>query len=163
MQEAVYAGNTEHCTKRIVQQNMLCPFYKEVISYCLLACNINCSIYISDELEEMLNPMGTVQTNPYTENATALHIRFQEYSKQPINYPPFDKVRDVLKSSHERLCGSSCIFFPFNSTFSSEFPFCCVLVTVVQFVILALHEWQCLTSGSILKMYTFKSGLYMVF
>uniref|UniRef100_A0A8C0FLE1 phosphatidylinositol-4,5-bisphosphate 3-kinase n=1 Tax=Bubo bubo TaxID=30461 RepID=A0A8C0FLE1_BUBBB len=34
-----------------------------------------------DELEEMLNPMGTVQTNPYTENATALHIRFQEYSK----------------------------------------------------------------------------------
>lgn len=48
---------------------------------------------VSDELEEMLNPMGTVQTNPYTENATALHIRFQEYSKQPINYPPFDKVR----------------------------------------------------------------------
>uniref|UniRef100_A0A8V0ZWE8 phosphatidylinositol-4,5-bisphosphate 3-kinase n=1 Tax=Gallus gallus TaxID=9031 RepID=A0A8V0ZWE8_CHICK len=45
-----------------------------------------------DELEEMLNPMGTVQTNPYTENATALHIRFQEYSKQPINYPPFDKI-----------------------------------------------------------------------
>uniref|UniRef100_A0A672U5Z2 phosphatidylinositol-4,5-bisphosphate 3-kinase n=1 Tax=Strigops habroptila TaxID=2489341 RepID=A0A672U5Z2_STRHB len=34
-----------------------------------------------DELEEMLNPMGTVQTNPYTENATALHIRFQEYAK----------------------------------------------------------------------------------
>ncbi|RMC02363.1 hypothetical protein DUI87_21532 [Hirundo rustica rustica] len=45
-----------------------------------------------DELEEMLNPMGTVQTNPYTENATALHVRFQEYSKQPINYPPFDKI-----------------------------------------------------------------------
>uniref|UniRef100_A0A8C3TWN8 Phosphatidylinositol 4,5-bisphosphate 3-kinase catalytic subunit beta isoform n=1 Tax=Catharus ustulatus TaxID=91951 RepID=A0A8C3TWN8_CATUS len=45
-----------------------------------------------DELEEMLNPMGTVQTNPYTENATALHIRFQEYSKQPVNYPPFDKI-----------------------------------------------------------------------
>uniref|UniRef100_A0A8B9MFF8 Phosphatidylinositol 4,5-bisphosphate 3-kinase catalytic subunit beta isoform n=1 Tax=Accipiter nisus TaxID=211598 RepID=A0A8B9MFF8_9AVES len=45
-----------------------------------------------DELEEMLNPMGTVQTNPYTENATALHIKFQEYSKQPINYPPFDKI-----------------------------------------------------------------------
>uniref|UniRef100_A0A8U7NDD6 phosphatidylinositol-4,5-bisphosphate 3-kinase n=1 Tax=Corvus moneduloides TaxID=1196302 RepID=A0A8U7NDD6_CORMO len=47
-----------------------------------------------DELEEMLNPMGTVQTNPYTENATALHIRFQEYSKQPINYPPL--IRDPL-------------------------------------------------------------------
>lgn len=46
-----------------------------------------------DELEEMLNPMGTVQTNPYTENATTLQIRFQEYSKCPIYYPPFDKVR----------------------------------------------------------------------
>ncbi|XP_066475481.1 phosphatidylinositol 4,5-bisphosphate 3-kinase catalytic subunit beta isoform [Tiliqua scincoides] len=45
-----------------------------------------------DELEEMLNPMGTVQTNPYTENATALHIKFQEYSKLPIYYPPFDKI-----------------------------------------------------------------------
>uniref|UniRef100_A0A803WB52 phosphatidylinositol-4,5-bisphosphate 3-kinase n=1 Tax=Ficedula albicollis TaxID=59894 RepID=A0A803WB52_FICAL len=50
-----------------------------------------------DELEEMLNPMGTVQTNPYTENATALHIRFQEYSKQPINYPPFDKLQALLQ------------------------------------------------------------------
>ncbi|CAI5775529.1 phosphatidylinositol 4,5-bisphosphate 3-kinase catalytic subunit beta isoform isoform X1 [Podarcis lilfordi] len=45
-----------------------------------------------DELEEMLNPMGTVQTNPYTENATALQIKFQEYSKFPIYYPPFDKI-----------------------------------------------------------------------
>uniref|UniRef100_A0A8U7ND56 phosphatidylinositol-4,5-bisphosphate 3-kinase n=1 Tax=Corvus moneduloides TaxID=1196302 RepID=A0A8U7ND56_CORMO len=48
-----------------------------------------------DELEEMLNPMGTVQTNPYTENATALHIRFQEYSKQPINYPPLIRKEDL--------------------------------------------------------------------
>uniref|UniRef100_A0A452SRA8 phosphatidylinositol-4,5-bisphosphate 3-kinase n=1 Tax=Ursus americanus TaxID=9643 RepID=A0A452SRA8_URSAM len=45
-----------------------------------------------DELEEMLNPMGTVQTNPYTENATALHIKFPENKKQPYYYPPFDKV-----------------------------------------------------------------------
>ncbi|XP_033006120.1 phosphatidylinositol 4,5-bisphosphate 3-kinase catalytic subunit beta isoform [Lacerta agilis] len=45
-----------------------------------------------DELEEMLNPMGTVQTNPYTENATALQIKFPEYSKFPIYYPPFDKI-----------------------------------------------------------------------
>uniref|UniRef100_A0A672U2R3 phosphatidylinositol-4,5-bisphosphate 3-kinase n=1 Tax=Strigops habroptila TaxID=2489341 RepID=A0A672U2R3_STRHB len=56
-----------------------------------------------DELEEMLNPMGTVQTNPYTENATALHIRFQEYAKQPINYPPFDKVSCLGIS--EQQCG----------------------------------------------------------
>ncbi|KAI4893118.1 hypothetical protein NFI96_020627 [Prochilodus magdalenae] len=45
-----------------------------------------------DELEEMLNPIGTIQTNPYTENATALHIRFPEYSSHPIIFPPFDKI-----------------------------------------------------------------------
>lgn len=45
-----------------------------------------------DELEEMLNPIGTVQTNPYTENATALHISFPEYSSHPVVFPPFDKV-----------------------------------------------------------------------
>lgn len=45
-----------------------------------------------DELEEMLNPIGTVQTNPYTENATALYISFPEYSSHPIIFPPFDKV-----------------------------------------------------------------------
>ncbi|KAG8580530.1 hypothetical protein GDO81_007321 [Engystomops pustulosus] len=45
-----------------------------------------------DELEEMLNPMGTVRTNPFTENATALHIQFTEYSKVGIYYPPFDKI-----------------------------------------------------------------------
>lgn len=40
----------------------------------------------------MLNPIGTVQTNPYTENATALHIHFPEYSSHAIVFPPFDKV-----------------------------------------------------------------------
>lgn len=92
-----------HCNKNAVQQNLLLSIVdsKQFLIASLpfgffnfiacLAYNINCS-NVSDELEEMLNPMGTVQTNPYTENATALHIRFQEYSKQPINYPPFDKV-----------------------------------------------------------------------
>lgn len=163
MQEVVYAGNTKHCTESAVQQNVLCLFYKEWFLTACLACNINCSACVSDELEEMLNPMGTVQTNPYTENATALHIRFQEYSKQPINYPPFDKVRDDLKSSHECLCGNSCFFFPFSTAFSSEFSFSYILVPILQFVKLALCEWQCLASGSILKLYTFKSSLYMVF
>uniref|UniRef100_A0A4W4EWV8 Phosphatidylinositol 4,5-bisphosphate 3-kinase catalytic subunit beta isoform n=1 Tax=Electrophorus electricus TaxID=8005 RepID=A0A4W4EWV8_ELEEL len=45
-----------------------------------------------DELEEMLNPIGTIQTNPYRENATALHVRFPEYSPQPVVFPPFDKI-----------------------------------------------------------------------
>lgn len=44
----------------------------------------------------MLNPIGTVQTNPYTENATELHIHFPEYSSQPIVFPPFDKVTLTL-------------------------------------------------------------------
>uniref|UniRef100_A0A4X2KQJ3 phosphatidylinositol-4,5-bisphosphate 3-kinase n=1 Tax=Vombatus ursinus TaxID=29139 RepID=A0A4X2KQJ3_VOMUR len=61
-----------------------------------------------DELEEMLNPMGTVQTNPYIENATALHVKFPENKKQPYYYPPFDKSRGgkkfhaVLKEIMER-------------------------------------------------------------
>uniref|UniRef100_A0A4W5P024 Phosphatidylinositol 3-kinase catalytic subunit type 3 n=1 Tax=Hucho hucho TaxID=62062 RepID=A0A4W5P024_9TELE len=46
-----------------------------------------------DELEEMLNPIGTIQTNPYTENTTALHIHFPDYNPHPILFPPFDKVR----------------------------------------------------------------------
>lgn len=54
-------------------------------------------MHILDELEEMLNPMGTVQTNPYTENATALHIKFPENKKQPYYYPPFDKVSQLFK------------------------------------------------------------------
>lgn len=47
----------------------------------------------ADELEEMLNPIGTIQTNPYTENATALHIHFPEYMSHSVVFPPFDKVR----------------------------------------------------------------------
>uniref|UniRef100_A0A4W4EWU6 phosphatidylinositol-4,5-bisphosphate 3-kinase n=1 Tax=Electrophorus electricus TaxID=8005 RepID=A0A4W4EWU6_ELEEL len=50
-----------------------------------------------DELEEMLNPIGTIQTNPYRENATALHVRFPEYSPQPVVFPPFDKLQALLQ------------------------------------------------------------------
>uniref|UniRef100_A0AAZ3PL71 phosphatidylinositol-4,5-bisphosphate 3-kinase n=1 Tax=Oncorhynchus tshawytscha TaxID=74940 RepID=A0AAZ3PL71_ONCTS len=44
-----------------------------------------------DELEEMLNPIGTIQTNPYTENTTALHIHLPDYNPHTILFPPFDK------------------------------------------------------------------------
>uniref|UniRef100_A0A8C5EM40 phosphatidylinositol-4,5-bisphosphate 3-kinase n=1 Tax=Gouania willdenowi TaxID=441366 RepID=A0A8C5EM40_GOUWI len=54
---------------------------------------LHCWSSFPDELEEMLNPIGTIQTNPYTENATALHIHFPEYLSHPIIFPPFDKVR----------------------------------------------------------------------
>uniref|UniRef100_A0A672QVM4 phosphatidylinositol-4,5-bisphosphate 3-kinase n=1 Tax=Sinocyclocheilus grahami TaxID=75366 RepID=A0A672QVM4_SINGR len=52
---------------------------------------------VADELEEMLNPIGTIQTNPYTENATELHISFPEYSTQPVVFPAFDKGRGGKK------------------------------------------------------------------
>uniref|UniRef100_A0A673XAM9 phosphatidylinositol-4,5-bisphosphate 3-kinase n=1 Tax=Salmo trutta TaxID=8032 RepID=A0A673XAM9_SALTR len=50
-----------------------------------------------DELEEMLNPIGTIQTNPYTENTTALHIHLPDYNPHPILFPPFDKGRGGKK------------------------------------------------------------------
>uniref|UniRef100_A0A672QRI2 phosphatidylinositol-4,5-bisphosphate 3-kinase n=1 Tax=Sinocyclocheilus grahami TaxID=75366 RepID=A0A672QRI2_SINGR len=53
---------------------------------------LHCWSSFPDELEEMLNPIGTIQTNPYTENATELHISFPEYSTQPVVFPAFDKV-----------------------------------------------------------------------
>uniref|UniRef100_A0AAY4D9U8 phosphatidylinositol-4,5-bisphosphate 3-kinase n=1 Tax=Denticeps clupeoides TaxID=299321 RepID=A0AAY4D9U8_9TELE len=58
-----------------------------------------------DELEEMLNPIGTVQTNPYTENATAIHITFPEYSQISVIFPPFDKI---LEKAAEMARGSDC-------------------------------------------------------
>ncbi|KAG7461411.1 phosphatidylinositol 4,5-bisphosphate 3-kinase catalytic subunit beta isoform [Solea senegalensis] len=59
----------------------------------------------TDELEEMLNPIGTVQTNPYTENATALHIYFPEYSSHPVIFPLFDKI---LEKAAEIAGASDC-------------------------------------------------------
>uniref|UniRef100_A0A8C6UYG0 phosphatidylinositol-4,5-bisphosphate 3-kinase n=1 Tax=Neogobius melanostomus TaxID=47308 RepID=A0A8C6UYG0_9GOBI len=56
---------------------------------------LHCWSSFPDELEEMLNPIGTVQTNPYTENATALHISFPEYLPHAIVFPPFDKVTSI--------------------------------------------------------------------
>ncbi|XP_028975010.1 phosphatidylinositol 4,5-bisphosphate 3-kinase catalytic subunit beta isoform isoform X1 [Esox lucius] len=58
-----------------------------------------------DELEEMLNPIGTIQTNPYTENATALHIQFPDYIAHPIVFPPFDKI---LEKAAEIARSSDC-------------------------------------------------------
>uniref|UniRef100_A0AAQ4RCL3 phosphatidylinositol-4,5-bisphosphate 3-kinase n=1 Tax=Gasterosteus aculeatus aculeatus TaxID=481459 RepID=A0AAQ4RCL3_GASAC len=53
---------------------------------------LHCWSSFPDELEEMLNPIGTIQTNPYTENATALHIHFPEYMSHSVVFPPFDKI-----------------------------------------------------------------------
>ncbi|XP_026230942.1 phosphatidylinositol 4,5-bisphosphate 3-kinase catalytic subunit beta isoform [Anabas testudineus] len=66
---------------------------------------LHCWSSFPDELEEMLNPIGTIQTNPYTENATALHIHFPEYSSHPIVFPPFDKI---LEKAAEIARSSDC-------------------------------------------------------
>ncbi|XP_033487502.1 phosphatidylinositol 4,5-bisphosphate 3-kinase catalytic subunit beta isoform [Epinephelus fuscoguttatus] len=66
---------------------------------------LHCWSSFPDELEEMLNPIGTIQTNPYTENATALHIHFPDYSSHPIIFPPFDKI---LEKAAEIARASDC-------------------------------------------------------
>ncbi|XP_029373211.1 phosphatidylinositol 4,5-bisphosphate 3-kinase catalytic subunit beta isoform [Echeneis naucrates] len=67
--------------------------------------NLHCWSSFPDELEEMLNPIGTIQTNPYTENATALYIHFPEYSSHPVVFPPFDKI---LEKAAEIARASDC-------------------------------------------------------
>nr|XP_023700850.1 phosphatidylinositol 4,5-bisphosphate 3-kinase catalytic subunit beta isoform [Paramormyrops kingsleyae] len=67
---------------------------------------LHCWSSFPDELEEMLNPIGTIQTNPYTENATALHVQFPEYHAYPIVFPAFDKI---LEKAAEIARGSDCM------------------------------------------------------
>ncbi|XP_060115269.1 phosphatidylinositol 4,5-bisphosphate 3-kinase catalytic subunit delta isoform isoform X2 [Heteronotia binoei] len=45
-----------------------------------------------DERDELLNPMGTVQTNPNTESAAALIIRFPTVAFSPVYYPCLEQV-----------------------------------------------------------------------
>uniref|UniRef100_A0A8C2XQN6 phosphatidylinositol-4,5-bisphosphate 3-kinase n=1 Tax=Cyclopterus lumpus TaxID=8103 RepID=A0A8C2XQN6_CYCLU len=57
---------------------------------------LHCWSSFPDELEEMLNPIGTIQTNPYTENATSLHINFPEYSSHSII---LEKAAEIARAS----------------------------------------------------------------
>uniref|UniRef100_A0A8C1X9J3 phosphatidylinositol-4,5-bisphosphate 3-kinase n=1 Tax=Cyprinus carpio TaxID=7962 RepID=A0A8C1X9J3_CYPCA len=61
---------------------------------------LHCWSSFPDELEEMLNPIGTIQTNPYTENATELHISFPEYSTQPVVFP-YETKRSTSQHSKQ--------------------------------------------------------------
>ncbi|KAJ6656821.1 hypothetical protein lerEdw1_003152 [Lerista edwardsae] len=60
-----------------------------------------------DEKGELLNPMGTVRTNPNTESAAALVIRFPSISLYPVYYPTFEQkqqLREILeRRSHTEL------------------------------------------------------------
>lgn len=47
-----------------------------------------------DEKGELLNPMGTVRSNPNTESAAALVICIPEVAPHPVYYPTMEKVSD---------------------------------------------------------------------
>uniref|UniRef100_A0A803TGZ9 phosphatidylinositol-4,5-bisphosphate 3-kinase n=1 Tax=Anolis carolinensis TaxID=28377 RepID=A0A803TGZ9_ANOCA len=51
-----------------------------------------------DEKGELLNPMGTVQTNPNTESAASLVIRFPTISSNPLYYPTFEQILEQGKN-----------------------------------------------------------------
>ncbi|XP_042336329.1 phosphatidylinositol 4,5-bisphosphate 3-kinase catalytic subunit delta isoform [Sceloporus undulatus] len=62
-----------------------------------------------DEKGELLNPMGTVQTNPNTESAAALFIQFPNISSYPVYYPSFEQILEQGKNGQ---CSRSVIEDP---------------------------------------------------
>ncbi|XP_067423455.1 phosphatidylinositol 4,5-bisphosphate 3-kinase catalytic subunit delta isoform isoform X2 [Emydura macquarii macquarii] len=48
-----------------------------------------------DEKGELLNPMGTIQSNPNTESAAALVISFPSISSHPVYYPSFEQLLEL--------------------------------------------------------------------
>ncbi|GCB73653.1 hypothetical protein scyTo_0002733, partial [Scyliorhinus torazame] len=53
---------------------------------------------VPDEKGELLNPMGTVQSNPNTDSSAALHIHFHSVVSHPIYYPSFEKILELGKN-----------------------------------------------------------------
>ena len=50
-------------------------------------------LYMWPALEDTdLNPLGTVESYPNRDDATAIEISFGHYSDDTISYPPFDKI-----------------------------------------------------------------------
>jgi hypothetical protein len=49
----------------------------------------------SDDKGELLNPVGTVRSNPNTESAAALVICLPEVAPHPVYYPALEKVSGV--------------------------------------------------------------------
>uniref|UniRef100_A0A670YQH2 phosphatidylinositol-4,5-bisphosphate 3-kinase n=1 Tax=Pseudonaja textilis TaxID=8673 RepID=A0A670YQH2_PSETE len=57
-----------------------------------------------DEKGELLNPTGTIQTNPNAESAATLFIRFPGISLYPIYYPSMRQVRLLKEILERRSC-----------------------------------------------------------
>lgn len=53
-----------------------------------------------DEKGELLNPTGTIQTNPNTESAATLVIRFPGISLYPIYYPSLEQILEKGQNGH---------------------------------------------------------------
>ncbi|XP_044523653.1 phosphatidylinositol 4,5-bisphosphate 3-kinase catalytic subunit delta isoform [Gracilinanus agilis] len=67
-----------------------------------------CCLYmwssVPDEKGELLNPMGTVRSNPNTESAAALVICIPEVAPHPVYYPPLEKILELGKNGeHARV------------------------------------------------------------
>ncbi|XP_032088182.1 phosphatidylinositol 4,5-bisphosphate 3-kinase catalytic subunit delta isoform isoform X2 [Thamnophis elegans] len=58
-----------------------------------------------DEKGELLNPTGTIQTNPNTESAATLYIRFPGISLYPIYYPSMRQILEKGQNGHA-VCGA---------------------------------------------------------
>ncbi|XP_043849054.1 phosphatidylinositol 4,5-bisphosphate 3-kinase catalytic subunit delta isoform [Dromiciops gliroides] len=58
-----------------------------------------CCLYmwssVPDEKGELLNPMGTVRSNPNTESAAALVICIPEVAPHPVYYPTMEKILEL--------------------------------------------------------------------
>ncbi|XP_069774535.1 phosphatidylinositol 4,5-bisphosphate 3-kinase catalytic subunit delta isoform isoform X2 [Narcine bancroftii] len=50
---------------------------------------------VPDDKGELLNPMGTVQSNPNTDSTAALNIFFHSVVPHPIYYPSIEKILDL--------------------------------------------------------------------
>ncbi|XP_029435124.1 phosphatidylinositol 4,5-bisphosphate 3-kinase catalytic subunit delta isoform isoform X2 [Rhinatrema bivittatum] len=64
-----------------------------------------CCLYmwssIPDDKGELLNAMGTVQSNPNKESAAALLICFPTTSQHPVYYPPLEKILELGKQNEQ--------------------------------------------------------------
>ncbi|XP_030078354.1 phosphatidylinositol 4,5-bisphosphate 3-kinase catalytic subunit delta isoform [Microcaecilia unicolor] len=65
-----------------------------------------CCLYMwssaPDDKGELLNAMGTVQSNPNTESAVALRICFPSISQHPVYYPPLEKILELGKQGERQ-------------------------------------------------------------
>ncbi|GCC34161.1 hypothetical protein chiPu_0012634 [Chiloscyllium punctatum] len=59
---------------------------------------------VPDDKGELLNPMGTVQSNPNTDSSAALHINFHSAVSHPIYYPSLEKQQQLKEIMERKAC-----------------------------------------------------------